>query len=354
MKEKNKVGLTRSELWGLLNNITPTESLLLSAYENEERQIWRDGLGNEPHGQKWSNSFHASSFPGDDDSVCGRAQVYSLLDPAPASPLEPKVRMLFDLGTDIEHMFVKRWSNYGVLLSADVTGNDQYQTGFEDPSCWLTGSPDAILLPPFFTRCEVVDVKTTSQDKVEKMKNDPEDTPYSHKKYIRQVKTYIAEAHDKFSPTVITCGISGTLIKNGKDRCCVSHKGSCIPNILKVEPPNCGTLLYASREEPLTCMMSYYIQHDQEFIESGKKKLRDWKQQFVDGKLPPHINEGDSKKWTTGECRYCDHKSAKYCKEDYKNKTQDLKDSALIEFNKKYKPGYRYEQTRNEVLERWK
>lgn len=345
--------MTRQQLWGLLNNITPVESTLLSAYENEERKIWRDGIGNEPHGQKWNTSFHASSFPGDDSSVCGRAQVYGLLDPTPAAPLDPKTRMLFDLGTEIEHMFVKRWSNYGVLLSADVTGDDKYQTGFEDPECWLTGSPDAILLPPFYTMCEVVDVKTTSQEKIEKMRSNPNDTPYSHKKYLRQLKAYIAEAYDKFSPTVITCDISGLLIKNGKDECSAFHKGLCIPKIIKVEPPRSGTLLYASREEPLNCMMSYYVQHDPEMMEFGKERLKVWKQEFMEGKLPPHVREGESAKWTIGECQYCVHKKSGYCKEDFKNKVKDLKDSALIEFNKKLKPEYSYDKTRQEVLDRW-
>src|ERR1700690_2996232 len=115
------MGMTRAALWGALSGITPVEATLLAAYENEEREIWQKGLGNEPHGQKWSNSFHASSFPGDDDSVCGRAQVYKLMDPAANAPLEPKTRVLFDEGTMIEYMFIKRWSNYGVLLTADVT-----------------------------------------------------------------------------------------------------------------------------------------------------------------------------------------------------------------------------------------
>lgn len=347
------MGLTRQQLWSLLNNISPVESVLLSAYENEERQIWRDGISNEPHGQKWNQSFHCSVFPGDDPSVCGRAQVYGLLDPAPSAPLDPKTRMLFDLGTEIEHMFVKRWSNYGVLLSADVTGDDQYQTGFEDHECWLTGSPDAIILPPFYKKCHVVDVKTTSQEKVEKMVNDPEFEIYSHKKYVRQLKAYIAEANEKFSPTVITCRISGLLIKNGQETCAKFHSGKCIPKVLKVEPPDDGTLLYASREEPLTCMFSYYIPYDPDMVMAGKSRLKKWKKDFEDGILPQHVNKGDSKKWTSGECKYCSHKSAGYCKEDYKNKITKLKDSALIEHNKNFDPSYNYEQTRQEILERW-
>lgn len=346
------MGLTRAELWGLLDNITPVESTLLSAYENEEQQIWRDGIGNSPHGQKWNQSFHCSVFPGDDPAVCGRAQVYKLLDPAPAKPLDPKTRVLFDQGTDIEHMFVKRWSNYGVLLSADVTGDDQYQTGFEDPSCWLTGSPDAIILPPFYTKSHVLDVKTTSHEKVLNMRADPNNTIYSHKKYIRQIRAYISEANKKFSPTVVICDISGLLIKSGKSQCPLAHRGDCMPRILKVEPPDDGTLFYSSREEPLLTA-SYYITNDLEMIETGKDRLRTWKQEFIDGKLPEHVREGESAKWTEGECKYCDFKKP-FCKQDFKDKVKDLKDSELINFNKKLKPNYDYNKTRQEVLERWK
>lgn len=717
------MGLTRAELWGMLDNITPVESTLLSAYENEEQQIWRDGIGNSPHGQKWNTSFHASSFPGDDPAVCGRAQVYKLLDPAPAKPVDPKTRVLWDEGTMIEHMFVKRWSNYGVLLSADVTGDDQYQTGFEDPSCWLTGSPDAIILPPFYTKSHVLDVKTTcltgdtlvavadgrnavslkqlseegkdvdvyssdngktvikrirnvhktktdtkivkvnlddgsyirctpdhkfylfdktycradelksntslmrfdswaypdnsgairrniwlgpckgagkcweaqfrligkrkfkdtkgyiihhcdedslndvpnnldlltnsdhakahhtksrselisrvskekwasqtpeersargykmaanrdqnktnenlrkafsdrgaiwrkerarksvesqspeqrsgkiqkiwakrydssnkiilpspderrqirkrarltqaqlaemigvskstvvrwedkleihppiednrkryketldslscnhkvvsveydgyedtycgtveetgnfaiitsgndfkndklsgvvvsnSHEKILNMRADPNNTIYSHKKYIRQIKAYISEANKKFSPTVVTCDISGLLIKSGKSQCPLNHRGNCMPRILKVEPPDDGTLFYSSREEPLLTA-SYYITNDSKMIEIGKDRLRTWKQEFIDGKLPEHVREGESAKWTIGECKYCLFKPD-FCKQDFKNKVKDLKDSELINFNKKLKPNYDYNKIRQEVLDRW-
>lgn len=345
------MGLTRTQLFGLLSGITPVESTLLSAYENEEEQIWREGLGNSPHGQKWNTSFHSSSFPGDDKSVCGRAQVYKLMDPIPEKPLEPKVRVLFDEGNMIEHFFVKRWSNYGVLLSADVTADDQYQTGFEDPECWLTGSPDAILLPPFWTKSTVVDVKSTSHEKILNMKADPSQTIYSHSKYVRQLKAYIAEANRKFSPTVVTCTISGLLIKNGNDRCAVAHKGKCQPKILKVEPPDDGTLFYSSREEPLLTV-SYYITNDLKMFEAGKKRLKILKQNFIDDKLPEHVHEGESSKWSVGECKFCDFKKP-WCKDDFKNKVTKLSESGLIDFNKSLKPDYDYDKTRAEVLARW-
>lgn len=345
------MGLTRAQLWGLLSGITPVEATLLSAYENEERKIWREGLGDSPHGQKWHTSFHSSVFPGDDSSVCGRAQVYKLMNPAPAKPLEPKTRVLFDEGSMIEHMFVKRWSNYGVLLSADVTGDDEFQTGFADPECWLTGSPDAIILPPFYTKAHVLDVKTTSHEKVLAMRADPDATIYSHKKYIRQLKAYISEANRKFSPTVITCAVSGLLIKNGRDSCALDHNGKCIPKVIKVEPPDDGTLFYSSREEPLLTA-SYYITYDPDMIKVGKEKLKSWKAQFEQGILPEHVREGESSKWSVGECKYCPMK-AMFCKQDHKEKVIKLSESNLVAETKKIWAAYDPEATRQSVLTRW-
>lgn len=343
--------MTRAELWGSLANITPVEATLISAYENEEEKIWREGLGDSPHGHKWSTSFHSSVFPGDDPAVCGRAQVYKLMDPPPAKPFDPKTRALFDYGSDAEHNFVRRLSNYGVLLTADVTGDDDYQTGFEDPETWLTGSPDAILLPPFYTKSTVFECKTTSHEKILAMRADPEATIYSHKKYIRQTKAYISEANKKFSPTVITCEKSGLLIKNGNDRCASFHNGQCIPKILKVQPPDDGTLFYSSREEPFVTA-SYYITKDDKMFEAGRARVKSWKEQFMEGILPDHVREGESSKWSIGDCKYCEHKAA-YCKADHKNKVKSLKDSELLNFSKKIRPSYSYSNARSAVFKRW-
>lgn len=345
--------MSRAVLWGSLAGITPVESVLYSAYEEEEKYIWENNIGNSPHGMPWFTSLHASSFPGDDDTVCGRAQVYDLMNPASSAPHDPKTRALFELGHAIEHMHIKRLSNAGVLLTADVTGDDEFQTGFEDPDCWLTGSPDAIILPPFATKSHVLDVKSTKHENLLKMISDPLDTPYSHSKNERQVKCYIGEANEKFSPTVVTCVISGVLIKNGRDKCCKAHIGNCVPKIIKVEPPDDGTIFYCSREEPITCTKSYYVSLDLDFMKSGKEKLKKWKTNFIEDRLPAHIHEGQKAKWTVGECKYCSHKSSGYCKRDYKNKTVNLSESDLIEYTKSIRPNYDYGETREEVLSRW-
>ncbi len=184
------------------------------------------------------------------------------------------------------------------------------------------------------------------------MRADAENTIYSHNKYIRQLKAYISEAHDKFSPTVIVCTKSGLMIKNGQENCAGNHKGICSPSVLKIEPPDDGTLFYSSREEPLLTA-SYYIVNDPDIIVAGKSRLREWKQNFIDEILPEHVREGESSKWSVGECKYCKHK-APYCKADHKQKVKQLEKSNLIPFTKNLRPSYDYQQTRESVLARWR
>ena len=303
-----------------------------------------------PHGQSWHTSFHASAFPGDDDSVCGRAQVYGLMNPAPEKPFEPWLKSWFDLGRNLEHDWVRRLSAAGVLLSADVTGEDEFQTGLSVPEIWLTGSPDLIILPPFYKKAHVIEVKTTSHEKVLNMQTEPANVPYSHAKYLRQIKTYIAIAHEKFAPTVMICRRSGTLIKS--DKCGRTHKRDCDPVILAVIPPDDGTLIYSSREEPLKTA-SYYVPYDPEHMKAGIPKLEAWRDYFIKDEIPPHVREGESAKWSEGECKFCDWKKP-FCKTDYKNKTKKLTESALVSHTKKIRKNYDPIKTRNAVLERWR
>lgn len=342
-------GMTRSQLWGELADVTPVESLLWECYESEEGDIWHQEE-NSPHGSPWHTSFHGSNFPGDNDSVCGRAQVYELMNPAPEKPLQPWLRAWFNLGNDIEHMHVRRLSHKGVLLSNDVTGKDDYQTVFQDPEVWLSGSPDAIVLPRFSRKAHVSEIKSTEFQKVINMQNDRSCTINSHGKYIRQLKTYIAEAHLKpFSPTVVVCKVSGTIIKG--DKCNWRHTGECDPTLVKVEPPDDGTLIYCAREEPLKTV-SYYVKLDLDFLKAGKEKIKVWKEYFENNEIPPHVHEGQSAKWSVGSCQYCGWKKS-ICKPDYTSKTTKLSESALIEHTKSIRQGYDPDKTRKSVLDRW-
>jgi hypothetical protein len=344
------MGMTREALWGELNNSTVFEGALLEAYEFDEKKRWKEEIQN-PHGRSWHLSMHGSQFPGEDDLVCGRAQVYGLLDPYEEKPREPRVRMLFDQGLDIEHRFVERLSRHGILLSADVTGDDDFQTSFEDSNIWLTGSPDAIILPRFTKKAHVVEIKTTSMEKVENMKSDPGNVPMSHTKYMRQLKLYICRAHDMpFTPSAMVCRISGTIM-NKKFKCNHKHDGECDGVLISVEPPDSGTLIYAPREEPLNTV-SYYAKYDPTFYKSGSEKLAKWKQYFLEDKIPPHVLEGQSAKWSVDPCKWCDLKKS-ICKIDYKEKVTSLSKSNLIKHNQTIRPDYDFEKTRKAVLEFW-
>lgn len=341
--------MSRSQLWGELNNVTIFESALLEAYEFDEKKRWKEEIQN-PHGRNWHLSFHGSKYPGEDDLTCGRAQVYELLDPYPEKALEPRVRMLFDQGLDIEHRFVERLSRHGILLSNDVTGDDKYQTGFEDSDIWLTGSPDAIILPRFSKKSVVGEIKTTSLEKVEAMKADPGNVPMSHDKYMRQLKTYICRAHDMpFNPSVMVCRISGTIMKDFI--CNHKHTGECDPVLVSVQPPDEGTLIYAPREEPLNTV-SYYASYDPDFYQSGSEKLAEWKSYFLKDEIPPHPLEGQSAKWSVDPCKWCNWKKP-FCKQDYKDKVKSLSKSNLIKHNQSIRPNYDFNKTRKAVLEFW-
>ena len=342
--------MSREEFWGDLAGITFVEDLLVKAYEHNDKKIWEEDLENSPHGFAWSTSFHASSYPGDDPFVCGREQVYGLMNPANPEPFSPRTRALFDTGTDIENRFVEKLDRYGVLLSS----SGPIQTGFENKDLWLTGNADIITFKPFTNKCVVVEVKTTSRDKIIAMKNDYfNNLIYSHPKYVRQIKTYIGELHDQdFSPTVAICLNSGTIISGPK---CNHCKDKCIPKLVKFLPPDEGTILYASRElsedgDPLA-IIGYRVEYDEEFMKSGRERLLEWKKLFLEDKIPEHVREGESAKWSVSPCKWCNRKSI--CKQDYKEKKTKLSESNLVEFTKSIRPHYDPIQARAKVIERW-
>jgi hypothetical protein len=359
------MGMSRAQFWGELGHLSIIEPMILSAYESEERRIWLNDLESSPHGAPWHTSFHASAFPGDDPVACGRKAVYDLLDiPSPA-PIGAKLRSIFDVGKNHELEWVRRLGYSGVLLSADQTAGDDTQTGFVDREHWLTGSPDVICVPPYWLQSHVVEIKTTSHEKVLAMQNDPEQTPWSHSKYLRQIKTYIGFAAElPFSPTVARCAHSGYLMRGSS--CAFGptegpklarHDGECDPELVRLAPPQDGTLIYASREDPL-CVATYWITYDPNFLAAGRAKLAEWRDYFERGEIPPHPHEGQKSKWSVDPCQYCDYKamfpkSKGGCKEDYTAKTTQLEDSALVDFASSVRPSYDYATARQRVLTRW-
>lgn len=661
------MGLSRIELWGHLGlEVKIVEPMLIEAYTLEAEREWRGAGDDSPHGARWHTSFHASAFPGEDPVACGRASVYTLMDLPKEKPFEPKTLAVFDVGTDLEHNWVRRFHSRGQLLTKSPAIGDAYQDVFIDDEHWLTGAADAIVLPPFWTRSHNVEIKTTclsgdtlvavadgrnavslrqlaeegepvdvyasddgctvvrkmrgikktrrnaemvrvnlddgsyvrctpdhqfmlldgsyrradclspgtslmrfdsrankakkdkafrrqiwlgprgplrnenaggrwrwqykwsaerlfpdysyhgtdglvadhidgnslndrydnlqlmtrnehaqkhfgtdefrseqsarvtsrwnsysdekrseigqkmaasrdqvatnqtmkdayqrlgaewlsersrkawetrrrrtlenhcvisvepdgtedtycgtvtgvgnfaivtsgenflsddlsgvvvhnSHEKVMAMRDNPENTPYSHAKYLRQIKTYIGLAYEqKFSPTVTLCKDSWAVTRSGKlgdmvmetlRWCPVHHSFDCETVTITLGPPNDGTLIYSSREEPLLTA-SYYVPLDTEHMRVGREKLALWRDQYLRDELPAHPHEGQRAKWTVSPCKYCDFK--RQCKADYTAKTERISESAWIDKAKEIRPHYNYEASRARVLARWK
>lgn len=347
-------GLSRLGLWSEIAAISVVEPILIAAYE---RESIRDQIKEaSPHGHPWFTSFHASAFPGDNPVDCARAAVYGLMGLPSNDLIEPKLRAWFELGTNLEHAWVRHFAADGVLLSKDVTAGDDYQTSFADPEYWLTGASDAIILPAFWRKGHCVEVKTTSHEKVMAMRDNPVATPKQHGKYVRQLKTYISLANEApFTPEIVVCSESWAITKGlpiGDLRWCPVHESvTCATEEVALEPPDDGTLIYSSREEPLTTA-SYYINLDEEHMIAGRARLAEYRQAFIDGVIPAHPRETESKKWSVEPCQWCSLKSAG-CKKDYTDKVTDLAASNLIATAMKIDPNYSYETARAQVLGRW-
>jgi hypothetical protein len=349
------VGITRLKLWSELVAVSVVEPILNNAYRRESEREWLEG-GEAPHGAPWFSSFHASSFPGADPYACGRAAVYGLMGLPPEKPIEPSLRAWFNLGTRLEHDWVSRFAAEGVLLSKSPAVGDRHQTNFEDREHWLTGASDAIILPAFWRKAHCVEIKTTSDEKVVVMNRNPADTPKSHEKYIRQLKTYISLANEApFTPTVSVCteswAITTPLTPDSPLRWCPVHQTlGCETETFEVEPPDDGTLIYSSREQPMLTS-SYYFCLDEDMMAVGREKLAEWRDAYLADLLPAHPREKEKAKWSVPPCQWCQFK--KPCKIDFSEKISEISESNQIAAAKAIRPSYDYLAMREAVLARW-
>lgn len=272
-----------------------------------------------------------------------------------AKPFEPKLLAWFDEGSNLEHDWVRRFAAEGRLLSKSPAVGDATQTVFVDRENWLTGAADAIILPPFWRRGFNCEIKTSSLEKIQAMRDNPENTPRSHAKYVRQLKTYIALAYEQeFAPEVVVCKQSWAITQEfpmGMRHCPIHRSFDCETEALKLEPPTDGTLIYSSREEPLT-IASYLIEYDPDHMRVSREKLAEWRDYYMRGLLPPHPHEGQRSKWSVSPCEWCDHKKFT-CKPDYTEKVTRLADSNGVKFAEEVRGEYDFDLTRAAVLERW-
>lgn len=290
------------------------DRLIEDAYAACEEKILREELDSAPQGEPWHVSFHASSFPAGRERYCGRAAMYSLMDVPTPGEVDPTGRAIMDAGKDLESQIVSRLHQFGVLLSEPPLA--KYQTGFDVPELWLTGSCDAVVQPHGWNRGHVIECKGKDHDAVLALqRRETEPDPY----HMAQCRCYVWLAR-RFSHALW-------------------------PGL---EPVRSGTLLYVSRQRPRTTA-EFYVEFDPEFVAEGAVQLRDWIDAFRAGELPTRPTTW---RWTEDPCDYCPWKRD-VCRVDERNDAVKIKDSELTNFAKQHVPTWDYDEKRKAVLQRW-
>jgi hypothetical protein len=242
------------------------------------------------------------------------------MDAPEKEPASRWLRGLGEVGKGIELMFVQRFGAFGVLLTADQTAGDEYQTIIIDEDHWLTCAPDAFVVPEGWDRPHAVEIKGKALDVVKSMQRlergpDP--------KHIAQVKTQISMAHANHADLFGRPDLS---------------------------PCEDGSIFYFARDDPAVTF-EFSFSRDDRFYQAGLKQLKKWQGAFLRGELPPHPFGG--REWSQEPCKFCPFKKH-ICKPDELAGIDKLRDSHAIEFATEVRDVYDYDQQRASVLERWK
>lgn len=352
--------LSRFEAFARIGRIETAETLFARASDAANDAEWRGRLERSPHGEVWHASFHISEFPAGDPRACMRKPLYEMM----GLPLqEPPSRML--MGTAIAGQAFEDWNLRnlmadGRLLSAPPEA--PHQTRFGDADHWMTGSPDFIVLPPFWNRPHLIETKTKDAEIVAQMKALTRSYDAVH---ARQCRGYIGVGN-RISPLLwpkaVVCRDTWRLayIEPNKDGsidaasyCCRDHgqplePGTCLVEI-DLEPLRTGSLIYGGRDRPhLT--NEYVFEHDEAWFQSGLDVVAKQRAYFERDEIPPHPFGG--KEWSELPCKWCRQK--KYaCKPDQKNGTTKLSESAGIKWARELYGSYDADEVRQAVLDRW-
>lgn len=308
------MGISREELFAALGVIKIVDPIVEDAYALQEQKIWLDDLDSDPHGAPWHTSFHASSFPGGDEKHCGREAIYSLLNIPSQKPIAPYGRAIMDVGKAVEEEIVWRLYHAGVLLSAKP--DDETQTGFEIPAIWLSGNLDAIITRRDNGAPHVVEIKGKDPDVVRDMQRGGRSYDPGHKSQLLAYVAMVRSVSEELWPDRPIC--------------------------------NSGSIYYFNRSRPRETH-EFLFEHDQDFIQKGIDRLSEWKENFINGELPPRDK---SWRWTESPCDWCDYK--KLCKDDVRNDVGRLEDSCAVKFAKTVNSAYDHEKVIKAVQNRWK
>lgn len=364
------MGLTRGEFFariGMLQEIDPiTSNAYYFSELLEERAQDKGDAAEDP----WHVSFHGSQFPGDSEKACGRAALYRMID-APRDRFSRKSRQLMEQGKDFEERLTAKWHRAGMLLTPppyDAFGNRVWQQQFEDAPHWLTSTVDGIVLYPRATEAAIAEVKHIGAEAMDKMKRLVE-LPGAHDKYVNQVKTQIALAHEHGPWEVKRCYNTGRLAidatwfdrkADGLMWCAQHGTDDCLEDVV-IPAVKHGFIYYASRDDPLQ-VREFYFDYDPAFMEQGRKMLKLWQDHFKNDLLPC-VNFDDKRyshpfgwKWGDLPCKWCDY--GQICREDRKLEKErgahvKLSESAAIAEAREIRPDYEFDLVQAAVMQRW-
>lgn len=317
------MGLSISELRRALEAEVDPSGIIDDAYAHVEEKQVAEELDKAPHGELWHTSFHVSSFPAG-VRACGRAALYQLADfMVPDNSVDVHGRAIMDAGKDIEAQIVSRLGEVpGLLLSARADA--PVQTNLVADEVWLSGSPDAVILPPTADdRPFLFEIKSKDHDRVLEMQKGLRAPDPWH---VTQCKGYIGLLHlyhDRLAETVL-------------------------PQLKGLQPCTEGAIVYVSRGRPATRHV-FKQQYDPDFMREGFSNLASWRDSFLAGEIP---ERDPSWQWSVDPCDWCEWKKH-VCKPDLREGITTLAESHGIELSKQVVSSYDYDERRERVLSRW-
>lgn len=346
----------RMELWAALGRVTVAEVMINEAMEYVAELAWRSRISDSPHGDTWHTSNHVSAFPGDDSRACPRQLAYELMGFAHTEPMPQRVPAAGVVGVAIEDWLVRTLDLDGRVLSANADAD--HQIGFEDADHWLTGSPDLVVLPKFWNRPLVLEVKGEKLERVNEMRSLVRS---AWPKHSRQLRGYLGlgnKISPQLWPSVVVCKHSWRLAEQGNEpvidaMICAEHginsDSGCLIEI-ELEPIRDGAIVYCARDNP-EIRASWYFEHDESWFQKGLAVLHQVQQHYAQDLIPPQPFGG--KQWSAQPCQWCNLKK-NVCKPDHQAKVSKLSESHGVEWSKGVFGHYDPERVRRAVLERWR
>jgi hypothetical protein len=306
---------SRERLAWYLQVIRVVDPILAAQYD-AEAQAAVDGAIQNHRQANWHHSFHASQFPLDPETACGRAAVYGLMGLPVMEKASRKLVTSADAGLDIEDRILERLKRAGVLL----TSTDQTkQTNFAKKSHWLTGHVDAVILPPNWNRPHPLEIKSKYDNVIEEMLRGERGPDPKHRAQLMTYIFFTRMAHKALGWE-----------ERGLDVC------------------EDGTILYVSRDHQEKTA-EYFIEWSEDEFQAGLDLLMEWKEHYEVGTLPQRPK---GFMWSKTPCQWCSMK--KLCKIDWQDGNYRLRDSAAVAYAKSIMSDYDFDEVYRTVVGRWK